>query len=227
MATSYADLEMRIRDMLHEPEAARSFFSPRLTKTAINLSYRRRCEQMIRTAENFFVQTAVRDIVALQEFYSFPPGLVTLKKLELIRVDGTRVPILRFERHFLNLDSTNGIDYEYISPRYQLISGGFRIEPVSLNTMTDGLRIEYTFMPGPLGSPGDMLHPDYPEIFSDLIALDAAITLLDSEGLLESQAGLKTLLRARMELEQDFISYINTRSVSTQSIQPFIVYGDS
>lgn len=218
----------RVRRWLHELAADKSFWSDSFIDQQINVSYRRRSGQLVMAHEGFFTNTATRDLVSGQERYAWPPGFERLLKMEIIRVDGTRVPIERDERHYrVNYAETGGGNQDSYLPTYRPIGGGVVLEPPPQQTVTDGLRIEFHGLPAAIVANGDSFHPDFPRSFDEIVILDSVVACLDSENLMETGA-VRSVLRMRMDWEFDFERYIDSRMISTNKIHPFAPhYSDS
>jgi hypothetical protein len=218
----------RVRRWLHEVTAGNSFWSNTFIDQQLNTSYRRRSGQLVMAHEGFFTNTATRDLVADQERYAWPPGFERLLKMELIRTDGTRVPVERDERHYrVNFVESGQGGRDSFMPTYRPIGGGFVLEPPPKEAVTDGLRIEYHGLPSALAADGDSWHPDFPRSFDEMIILDTVIACLDSENLMETGA-VRSVLRMRSEWELDWERYIDGRMVSTNKVTPFVPhYGDA
>ncbi len=215
-----AGLRDRVRRWLHETDSGTSFWSNTFIDQMINASYRRRSVQLVMAFEGYFVNVATRDLVGNQERYAWPPGFERLQKMEIIRSDGTRVPLERAERHFgVNFVNVGGVRDSF-KPNYRSISGGFVLEPMPTETVVDGLRIEFTQLPALLQANGDSLHTDFPRSLDEIIVLDATIACLDSENLLETGA-TRTALRARQDWEFDFARFIDSKMISTNKVIPF------
>lgn len=213
-------LRTRVRGWLHELAPGNSFWSNDFIDKQINVSYRRRCSNLVMAYEGYFTNVATRDLVADQERYAWPPGLERLLKMELVRTDGTTIPIERQERHYAAkfTDVNTGQDSYY--PNWRPIGGGFVLEPAPGEAVTNGIRIEYYGLPTLMQADGDSMHADFPRSFDELIVLDATVACMDSENLLETGA-TRTALRQRAEWESDWEQYIDTRIVSTNKITPF------
>jgi hypothetical protein len=80
--------------------------------------------------------------------------------------------------------------------------------------------MEYNGLPSELTANGDTWHVDFPRSMDELVILDAVISCLDSEGLLET-GSTKTVLRARQEWEHDWEYYIETRMIGLNKVSPF------
>jgi hypothetical protein len=218
----------RVRRWLHELTADKSFWSDSFIDQQINASYRRRSGQLVMAHEGFFTNTATRDLVDAQERYAWPPGFERLLKMEIIRVDGTRVPIERNERHYsVNFVNAGGTGQDSYLPNYRPIGGGFVLEPPPGETVEDGVRIEFHGLPAALIADGDSWHPDFPRSFDEIVILDTTVACLDSENLMESGA-VRSVLRMRSDWEFDWERYVDSRMISTNKIFPFAPhYGDA
>lgn len=186
----------------------------------INQSYRRRSSQLIMAFEGWFVNVVERDLEANKDQYAFPEGFIRMQKLELVRSDGRQIPIQRFERHDDFKPAQGEVGDQYL-PNYRMLGNGFILEPGPLETVSDGLLMEYAGTPAELTADTDQLHPSFPEIFEELIVLDAVVYAMDSEGAMES-GQLRSLLRQRAEWEADWDRFIDQRTVARQEIDPFI-----
>lgn len=215
-----AGLRDRVRRWLHELAPGNSFWSDTFIDQQINVSYRRRCANLVMAYEGYFTSVATRDLTADQERYAWPPGHERTLKMELVRSDGTTVPIERFERHFqAKFTDVNNSQDSYI-PSWRPVGNGFVLEPAPGETVTNGLRIEYYGLPTLMQNDGDSMHTEFPRSFDELVVLDAVIACMDSENLIETGA-MRTAVRQRTDWEMDWERYIDTRVVSTNKIIPF------
>lgn len=214
-------LRDRVRRWLHELAPGNSFWSNTFIDQQINVSYRRRCTNLVMAYEGYFTNVATRNLVEDQERYAWPPGFEQLLKMELVRSDGTTVPIERQERHYAAKFSDVNNGQDSYAPTWRPIGGGFVLEPAPGENVTDGLRIEYYGLPTLMQNNGDSMHADFPRSFDELVVLDAVIACMDSENLLET-GGMRTALRQRAEWEVDWERYIEGRIVCTNKVQPFI-----
>ena len=216
---TFAGYIQRVRRMLHEVTAASSFHTDDLLKELFNDNYRLRCNDLAVAFEGYFNDVAVADLVANQARYAWPPGFERLNKLELVRDDGTTIPIQRFERHeHPNLSPQAGGD-TYIC-NYRPIGSGFLLEPAPTQDDTDALRIEYYGLPARLVADGDVLHADFPITFASLLVYDTVVSALDTE-LMQENGVVKTILRLRQEYEIRWERYIDGRMTSITNIVPF------
>ena len=103
---------------------------------------------------------------------------------------------------------------------------GFILEPTPTETVTNGLQLEWAGVPALLSAGGDQLHPSFPEIFEELLVIDTVVNAFDAEGVQESGL-VRSLLRQRGEMEENFERFIEMRTVARQEIQPFIIYEDA
>lgn len=215
----------RVRRFLHEINEATSHYSDTFLKQIFNDAYRRRCAQLVMAHEGYFTDVATRDLKADQERYAWPNGFERLLKMELVRTDGRTVPLRRQERHYSIKSTSSGTQDSYL-PTYRPIGSGFVLEPAPSEDITGGLRIEYTGVPAELEADEDVLHPDFPKTFSSLLVYDTVVTALDSDDLMENGV-VKTVLRLRLEYDEDFMRFIDSRMTGLSSITPFTVYQDA
>jgi hypothetical protein len=220
LTDTLAGYRARVRRHLREPEAAKSFWTDVFVDDMINVAYRRRCTQLVMAFEGYFTNVATNDLVAEQERYPWPLGFERCTKMEIVRSDGRTVPIERHERHFSAKGLPSATQDSY-TPNYRAISGGFVLEPAPNYSETDGIRLEYTGLPAELVANGDSWHVDFPRSLDELVMLDATIACLDSEGLLETGA-TRTILRAKVDYENDWDTYIETRMISINRVTPFV-----
>jgi hypothetical protein len=186
----------------------------------INVSYRRRCANLVMAHEGYFTNVATRDMIAHQERYAWPPGLERETKMELVRTDGTTVPLERQERHYsVNFSDVDNTQDAYV-PTWRPIGGGFVLEPAPGETVPEGIRLEYYGLPTLMQADGDSMHADFPRSFDELVVLDSVIACMDSENLMETGA-MRTAIRQRTDWEMDWERYIDSRVVSTNKITPF------
>lgn len=217
----------RVRRWLHELSVTQSFWSETFITQQLNVAYRRRCAQLVMAFEGYFTNVATRDITADQERYAWPPGFERILRMEIIRSDGTRVVVQRNERAYqANPANTVAQGQDNYYPTFRAVSGGFVLEPTPGTSVVDGLRIEYTGLPGALDADGDSWHIDFPRSLDELVILDAVCACLDSENLLETGA-LRTVSKLRIEWELDWERYIDNRIGGLNKIEPFNPhYGD-
>lgn len=229
MAENFGGYLERVRRFLHEIDSDTSFYGQELLKDLFNDAYRRRCAELTMAFEGFFVDIAVRDLVAEQERYAWPPGFERLQKLELVKESGRTVPVQRFERHIHSnyTDGSTTGNFETYSPTYRPVGSGFVLEPTPPESKTDGLRMEYVGLPAMLEDDGDVLHADFPKSFASLLVYDTVLSALDTAGNLENGV-VRTVLRLRGEYEVIWERYIDNRMVSPNQVTPFVGhYGDA
>ncbi len=221
-------LRDRVRRWLHELAPGNSFWSDTFIDQQINVSYRRRSAQLVMAHEGFFTNVATRDYTNGVDRYAWPPGFERLLKMELVRTDGTTVPLERRERHYaVNFSDAGGNTQDSYQPAYRMISGGFTLEPSPGATVANGLRIEWYGLPTQMQTDGDSLHADFPRSFDEIIVLDTVISCMDSENMIET-GQMRTANRNRMDWEYDFARFIDSRAISTNKIMPFAPhYADS
>lgn len=211
---------IRVRRYLNESEASKSRWSDAFLNQLFNTQYRRRCGELYMAYEGYFTMVATRDVVANQGRYAWPDGFQRLLKLEVVRSDGRRMPVLREERHYnvLHTPSSGGDDW---IPCYRPIGSGFVLEPASNEAISGGLQIEYTGVPEELTAANDMLHSDFPTLLDELLVLDTVIAALDAEGIQETGQVL-TVLRQREEWQVRWERFIDMRMVSRNKVTPFV-----
>jgi hypothetical protein len=223
MQSTLASLITRTRRWLNEPTESKSFWSDNFIKEAINSSYRLRCAELHMAYEGQFVNVAERDLTKDQDRYAWPPNMQRLHKLELVRSDGRRVPIQRYERHDSpNFDSSSAAGGDEYRPTFRPVGSGFELEPGPNTTVTDGLRIEYYGIPVELEEDSDTLHADFPSLFNEMLVIDAAITCINTEYLMDGGQGLmRTIEIERRRYEERWERYIDGRIVGRSNVQPF------
>ncbi len=221
MADTLAQFKVRTRRYLKEMNASTSFWNDSVIEQFFNANYRRRCAQLIMAFEGWFVMTAYRDIEEDKAGYGFPDQVQRLQKVEIVREDGTTVPLQRFERH----DSPNPGDInssgETYLPSYRMFGNGILLEPTPTDDITDGLRIEYAGLPAFLDGEGDVLNASFPEIFDELLVIDTVISCLHAEGIHEIGPAA-SIMSLKAEWEFDWERFIDQRTVSRDAVDPFI-----
>lgn len=228
MASNLGTFRTQIRRYLKETNPNTSFWDNNFVDQLFNAQYRKRCTQLIMAFEGWFVNVSQRDITADQARYALPDGCLRIQKLELVRTDGTTIPIQRHERHYFSnpTDSSGSSGGDSYLPMYRLQGNGFVLEPTPNQTVTNGIQLEWAGVPALLSAAGDTLHPSFPEIFEELLVIDTVVNAFDAEG--QQESGLvRSLLRQRMELEENFERFIESRTIATQEVQPFIIYEDA
>ncbi len=222
MADTLSTFKTRVRRYLREVNADTSFWSDAFLIQMFNASYRRRCMQLIMAYEGWFTQIATRDLTINKAQYGLPDGAQRVLKLELVRTDGSTSPLERNERHDeKNLAPTNSAIGDQYLPTFRPISNGFVLEPTPQETVTNGLRIEYSGLPVYLSGNSDQLHPSYPEIMDELLVLDTVVLAMQAEGVHET-GPQAAIYRMRNEWEFDWDRFIESRMVFRDRIDPFI-----
>jgi len=216
-----AQLIVRIRRYIKQPVEEDSHWDNNFIRQLLNSQYRLRSTELHLTHEGHFHNIAFRDIEEDKPRYEWPPGFTRLLKLELVRTDGRLSPIQRYERRYETLPSGDGgTGQDSYTPTYRPVGGGFVLEPTPIVGIVNGLRMEFNGIPAELVADGDVLHPDFPEIFDELLILDTVVGLLHAEELQE--AGLqRTFMNWRNEWEVKWLRYIDNRITSQQGVVPF------
>ena len=209
----------RVRRYVGEETASKSFWSDALIKQVFNSMYRKRCAELIMAFEGYFVTVATRDTVANQERYAWPTGFERLQKLELVRTDGSTVPVQRQERHF-HKKPAPGTSGDTYYPTYRSIGSGFVLEPAPTVAVSGQIRMEYITTPTELTADNDQLHSDFPKMLDELLVLDTAVGLFDQEQSQE-EGRMRSLLRQRAEWEMVFERFIDQRLISSSNVQQF------
>ena len=206
--------------MLHEVTASASYHTDDLLKELFNDQYRMRCNELVIAHEGYFTDIAITDLVASQARYPWPPGFERLIKIEIVRDDGSTIPIQRDERHEHG-NPTPSASGENYWPHYRPIGSGFVLEPAPADDDTDALRLEYYGLPARLTADGDTLHADFPLTFASLLVYDTVVAALDTE-LMQENGVVKTILRLRQEFEIKWERYIDGRMTAITAVVPFI-----
>jgi len=216
----------RVRRYLRELDNTTSFWTDTLLLQLFNENYRLRCTELVMAYEGWFTLVASRDLTANKESYGLPDGAQRLLKLELIRTDGSRVPLKRYERHeTTNPDTNNVASGDSYYPTFRPLAHGFVLEPPPVTTVTNGIRIEYTGLPASLDTT-DYIHPSFPALFETLLVLDTVCAALDAEGLHEL-GPVPSIKALRATWEENWLRFIDNRVVARQRIDPFFgPYGD-
>jgi len=219
---TFSNFIVRVRRYLNEETSSKSRWSDAFLQQLFNAQYRKRAGELYMAHEGYFTMVATRDVVADQSRYAWPDGFSRLLKMEVVRDDGRRVPIQREERHYNVLTPPNSGGDDWL-PTYRPIGSGFVLEPASNQTITNGLRIEYTGVPEELTENNDRLHSDFPALVDELLVLDTVVAALDAEGLQET-GQLQTVLRQRQEWEVRWERFIDGRMVSRNKVTPFVTH---
>jgi len=227
LARTVGQLIIRTRRYIKQPDEAVSHWDNDFIRQVLNSQYRLRCTELHLAHEGHFQNVSFRDIEALKARYEWPPGFTRLLKLELVRADGRVSPIQRYERRYESNPVSGAYGQDSYYCHFRPISGGFVLEPAPQVTVSQGLRMEYNGIPSEIVDDGDVLHPDFPEIFDELLVLDTVVGLMHAEELQE--AGLqRTFMTWRTEWEVKWLRYIDDRITSQQGIVPFVPhYRDS
>jgi len=221
MSYTLDEFILKTRRWLREPTASKSRWLDVDLIQFFNEIYLNRCTELIMAFEGNFTFSGLRDVTANQDKYAWPDNFLKLQKIELVRSDGRRIPMLREERHYNYLPApfAGGENYD---GNIRLISNGFIMEPTPTEEVTDGLRIEFAGMPVELEDGADTIHPDFPAIFQNLLIMDTVMACYDAQGQLESYRGLvRNALRRRNEYEENFERFIETKTVHRQKVQQF------
>lgn len=222
LGNTLSDYRVRVRRYLQETDSANSHWSNDFLDQIFNTCYRRRCAELVRAHEGFFTIIGTKDLVASQSRYSWPTGFTRLLKLEIVRSDDSRVPLQREERHYGKYypDTVSSSGQDDYLPNFRPVGSGFVLEPPPAIAVTNGLYMEWNGVPEELTATGDQIHSDFPRIFDEILVLDTAVSLFDSEGMQES-GQVRTLLRLRSEWSEEFSQFVQSRMIHSQRIIPF------
>lgn len=97
------------------------------------------------------------------------------------------------------------------------------IAPYPTSATAGSLKIEYYGTPVELVSDDDLLHPDFPGTFEDLLVVSTVVAAMRSEAMLENGPP-RALVEQMKELEEQWLRYIDNRIVAKQRIQPAMGY---
>jgi hypothetical protein len=103
------------------------------------------------------------------------------------------------------------------------MGNGFILEPAPIEGQSQGLRVEFEGLPAKLTQDGDSIHPSFPDQLDDILVLDTAIGALDVEGMQES-GRMTSLLRMRQEWDDDWLRFIERRTINRPQVTPFIAH---
>lgn len=222
LGNTLSDYRTRVRRYLQETDSSVSHWSQGFLDQVFNASYRKRCAELVRAHEGYFTFIGTKDLVADQGRYSWPTGFSRLLKLEIVRSDDSRVPVQREERHYGKWypSTTSSGSQDSYTPNFRPVGSGFVLEPPPATAVTSGLYMEWNGVPEELTADGDSVHSDFPRILDELLVLDTAVSLFDSEGMQES-GQMRTLLRLRTEWAEEFNQFIQSRMIHSQRVTPF------
>ena len=96
------------------------------------------------------------------------------------------------------------------------------MEPAPGTTITNGLRLEYWGLPAELENSNDQLNSDFPDLFSELLVLDAAASALISEVILEVGGNSRVIELERARYQEKWEKYIEQRLIRRSIVVPFI-----
>lgn len=214
-----ANFIVRIRRYIGEETAAKSYWSDDLIKQTFNANYRRRCSELIMAFEGYFTVVATRDTVTDQERYAWPSNFERLLKMELVRSDGSTIPIQRQERHYHSKPAAGTSGDTYL-PSYRSIGSGFVLEPAPSLGVAGQLRMEYVQTLVELTEDNDSLHSDFPTLLDELLVLDTAVSLFDQEQTQEV-GRIRSIVQQRAEWELTWERFIDNRMISSNKVTPF------
>jgi hypothetical protein len=151
-------------------------------------------------------------------YYPWPTGFERMSRLELETVEGRRIPLSRDERAARSF-STQDNGFSSQMPTYRPVQGGFVLEP-PLNSASSiqNVIVGYVGTPPLLVNDNERLGSDFPVSYDELLVLDTALAAMDSESLLEGGA-IKSILRTRMEWQDDYERYIDGRISALRRIE--------
>jgi hypothetical protein len=214
-----ANFIVRIRRYIGEEDPDKSYWDDDLIKQVFNAHYRKRCAELVMAFEGYFTVVATRDTVTAQERYAWPSNFERLLKMEIVRSDGSTVPIQRQERHY-HSKPTPGASGDTYFPSYRSIGSGFVLEPAPTEGTAGQLRMEYVSTPVELTLDNDSLHSDFPTMLDELLVLDTAVAMFDQEQSQE-EGRVRSLIRQRAEWELTWERFIDNRMISSNKVTPF------
>jgi hypothetical protein len=139
--------------------------------------------------------------------------------MEMVRTNGSTVPIQRAERHY-HAKPAPGTSGDTYFPSYRSIGSGFVLEPAPTTGVAGQLRMEYVQTPVELTADDDSLHSDFPTMLDELLVLDTAVSLFDQEQSQE-EGRVRSLIRQRAEWELTWERFIDNRMISSNKVTPF------
>ena len=209
----------RMRRYLKQEDATKSQWTDAFLRQVFNVWWRLRAVEAVQAHEGFFTIIGTRDIEANIGRYAWPSSFSRLLRMEIVRTDGRRVPLERWERRMTVLQPANLGGDSYV-PTYRPVGSGFVLEPTPAESVTAGLHLEWNGTPDEITDDGDGLPPDWPQEFTELIILDAVVAAFDQEGMQESGQRL-SLAGQRVEISERYVQYINSRMISRPGVEPF------
>ena len=190
-------------------------FDDNLVTNVLNSSYMKRWTQLDTAHEGRFVQWYSTQLESNVDEYSWPRDMLRVMKVEYVSEDGTKTPLRRNERHYGNINPDTSFP-DAAPYTYKPVKGGYLLEPRP-QSGAGSIRVEFVKMPDSLANDADEIDADFPEIFGELIVLDAVVALIDSEGQLEDGSA-KAVLRQREEWDREWRRYINRLVTSANEI---------
>jgi hypothetical protein len=85
--------------------------------------------------------------------------------------------------------------------------------------------MEYYGTPTELITDSDLLHPDFPVSFDEIIVIATVVAAMRAEAMLENGPP-RSLVEQLNSMEEQWLRYIDNRVIAKQRIQPFIGWSE-
>jgi len=115
----------------------------------VNIHYHNLVNEIIEVMDDWDFQenTATQDLVADQQDYDFPTGILTIKKVE-VTYDGTNwypATLMDINERKTSANDSSSIsdDFDKTKPYYDLAGDKIRLFPIPDNNVTGGLKVWY------------------------------------------------------------------------------------
>jgi hypothetical protein len=209
---------VELRRLLREETASKSFWDDPQLLDMFNASIDERVMQLATVDESWVTDEYYTSIVAGQREYPLPEGVGRVKRVMLLRTQGSRVteiPLLRNERW--SQPAVHGeptVPFNQYKPSYRLLGNLLLLEPWPTVSETNGLRIDLESAPARLASAGDKLALRFPDIMETVLIYDTAVVALaqqNSQGAVGT-ADLPTLEKKQASLSARFAEYVTDRT---------------
>lgn len=197
MATTLQNLRDGVRVETRDPDGI--YFQDNEIDNNINQAYRTTYQQVLNAIQRYFALPIYTDVTAATREYALPADHFRLLKIELI-IGTTWVPLRRYLRGYA-ANYVGGVNYGINNPvpTYDIEGDNLVLEPTPRVTVPQGLRWTYDQTPIDLISPTDTIHPNFKDLWKDVIILRAAKACF---GQMEAVGGIVSAGTLKERLEE-------------------------
>jgi hypothetical protein len=177
-------MRAEIRRLIREETEA--YFKDSFLLDTFNRRMTIRAVELMNAHEGWFTEETTSNLVANQREYAVPEGGARLKRIVIVRQDGSTIyeaPIVRdelFSTVVFRPASGSSVGWGW-HPTGRFVGSNLVLSPPPPSAITNGLRWEIEAAPARLTGDASTLALSFPDVAEDLLVYDTAIEALSSE----------------------------------------------